>query len=207
MNDEEHIEKGMFSYKGVMVMQHPHVANAFRQLFEKTLPSQIIEIGTASGGLTLILKDLLDELNLKDCILRTYDVHDNNYIKLFRANDSSIEMITKNIFNNSYSEILDDEKNDIHNFIQRSGTTIVLCDGGCKINEFNILSDLLKEGDVIMAHDYAPSLQIFTEKHKNKIWNWCEIYDEKIEESCLRNNLKAFLENEFTNVAWACKRK
>ncbi len=207
MSIQEDITRGMFAYRGIAVMQHPKIADAFKKLFEQTTPAQILEIGTASGGLTLILRDLLDQLNLKNSIFRTYDLHNENYINHIRPNDQSIEMITKNIFTRSYAELLNEEKDEVYNFIQRSGTTIVLCDGGSKVNEFNILSNFLKDGDVIMAHDYAPSLEVFIKDFRNKIWNWCEIDDSKIEESCIKNNLKPFLSEQFYQVAWLCKRK
>lgn len=49
----------------------------------------------------------------------------------------------------------------VESFIKREGTTLILCDGGSKINEFNILSKYLKSGDIIMAHDYVDTKENF----------------------------------------------
>ena len=83
----------------------------------------------------------------------------------------------------------------------------MLCDGGSKKNEFRILSDYLKVGDVIMAHDYAPNEEYFQEHINNKIWNWLEIQDNDINEPSLRNNLIPYMEDDFRQVVWACKIK
>ena len=90
--------------------------------------------------------------------------------------------------------------------IENSGKVLVLCDGGNKVREFNIISDFLKPGDVIMAHDYAPNRQVFENKYKNKLWNWFEIQDRDIQDAVDSNNLKDY-HTEFNDVAWVCKTK
>jgi hypothetical protein len=116
-------------------------------------------------------------------------------------------MVTENLFGSNYTKLVEEEKEKLINFIRKPGVTIVLCDGGSKKNEFNLLSEFLKEGDIIMAHDYAPSLEFSMEKMQNKIWNWHEILDADIEESCKKFNLTPFLQEEFLNVAWVCRQK
>jgi hypothetical protein len=202
----ENFKTGMFAYKGIAVLQHENISQTFSKLFLQVLPTQILEIGTSHGGLTILLRDLLDSLNLKETLIRTYDIHSRNYIK-HHNKDIDIEVLTKNLFNSNYSELLESEKEDVVNFIQKPGVTIVLCDGGSKKDEFKIFADHLKVNDIIMAHDYAPSREYFLENNYNKIWNWCEISDLDINESCEKNKLNPFLQEDFLKTAWVCRKK
>ena len=198
---------GMFVYKQTATQQHENVEEPFTNLFKNIMPSQLVEIGTASGGLTILLRDILDSIGLQSTTIRTYDVHNNNYIKYRTSEDAKIEIITKNIFNHMYNNLLEEERTEVVDFIQRDGTTIVLCDGGSKKNEFNIFAQALKPGDIIMAHDYAPSHEYFTQNILNQVWNWHEISDSDIDPVCDVNNLISYMREEFINVVWTCKQK
>jgi len=117
----------------------------------------------------------------------------------------NIEIIVENIFSHSYKEIEKPEM--VESFIGREGTTLVLCDGGSKVNEFIILSKYLKSGDIIMAHDYVDTKENFLENYRDKIWNWREIGEEDIKETCEKYNLKSFMKETFDKVVWVCKIK
>ena len=82
-----------------------------------------------------------------------------------------------------------------------------MCDGGSKINEFNLLSKYLKSGDIIMAHDYVDTKENFLKNYKNKIWNLREIGDEHIKNTCEKYNLKSYMKETFDKVVWVCKIK
>jgi hypothetical protein len=58
-----------------------------------------------------------------------------------------------------------------------------------------------------MAHDYAPNENYFNENIKGKIWNWLEIQDSDINETCEKYNLKPFMEDDFRSIVWVCKIK
>ena len=193
---------GYFTYKGLTIMQHKDVAKPFLSLIEKIKPKRILEIGTSSGGLTLLLRDLLDDNGFENVELRTYDINNPQYLYQHKKN---IDIRVKNVFNHQYNELT--EKDEIVNFINDDGPTIVLCDGGSKINEFNILSQYLKIGDVIMAHDYSENNEYFEQNIKNKIWNWCEITEENIRGCSQINNLIPYMKDEFSSVVWVCKIK
>lgn len=194
---------GHFIYKNFIVSQHPDVASKFKKLLIDLKPNRILEIGTADGGLTIILRDLLDDIGLSKTKIRTYDILEQK--KLKEKNLSGIEIITKSPFNYPYSDL--EYRDEIKDFIQLEGKTLVLCDGGSKKNEFRLLSEFLKIGDVIMAHDYAPNINYFNVHIKNKIWNWLEIEDSDIDKSCEKYNLKPYMEDDFISVVWACKKK
>jgi hypothetical protein len=194
--------QGHFIYEDLIISQVPNIKLYFEKLFNELKPKQILEIGTFDGGLTLMMRDILDEINLSSTTIRTYDLNDQKRLK---SKNRNIEILTENLFSYSYSEL---EKEDVvKEFIQRNGRTIVICDGGSKKNEFRLLSKFLKLDDIIMAHDYAPNENYFNQHINNKIWNWLEIQDSDINESCEQYNLIPYMEEELRNVVWVCKIK
>jgi predicted O-methyltransferase YrrM len=197
--------KGHYTYKNLIISQHTSVGESFERLIKEIKPSQVLEIGTAFGGLTLLIRDLLDSNGLKKTKLITYDVYEPNFLVEKVKQGVDIDVRIKNIFNYQYNELIN--KDEISKIIQSNGVTLVLCDGGSKKNEFRILSDYLKPGDVIMAHDYAPNENYFQEYINNKIWNWLEIQDSDINDSCVKNNLVPYMEEDFRKVVWVCKIK
>jgi cephalosporin hydroxylase len=198
---------GWYPYKGTTTLQHATIATSLKSLFETIKPSQVLEIGTSYGGLTLLVRDLLDEVGLEDADFRSYDVMETNRFHLEEAikNGSKIDFRIKNIFNHQYSELV--ETDEIKELLHRSGPSIIMCDGGSKKNEFRILSPFLRPGDIIMAHDYSPSPEYFEEHINNKVWNWHEIQDSDIQESVEQYNLEPFMQEEFQKVVWVCKIK
>jgi cephalosporin hydroxylase len=198
---------GWYPYKGTTTLQHEDIATHLKVLFKTIKPSQVLEIGTSYGGLTLLVRDLLDEVGLEDADFRSYDVIETNRFHLEEAikNGSKIDFRIKNIFNHQYSELV--ETDEIKELLHRPGPSIIMCDGGSKKNEFRILSPFLKPGDIIMAHDYSPSPEYFEEHISNKVWNWHEIQDSDIQESVEQYNLEPFMQEEFQKVVWVCKIK
>lgn len=196
---------GFFIYRNLMIMQHTSVEDKFTDLIKKLKPSKILEIGTSSGGLTLMLRDILDKNGFESSRVLSYDVNDPIYLRHYINDGANIELKVENIFNHQYDDLLNG--NEVVDYIKSEGVTLVLCDGGSKKNEFKILSNFLKYGDVIMAHDYSPNETYFKEHIHNKIWNWLEIQDSDIHDSCEKNNLLPYMENEFREVVWACKIK
>lgn len=179
--------------------QNPHAFQAFYNLLKEVNPARIIEIGTALGGFILSLRLISNDLNLNPVIV-TYDIHDRDYDILLRNNiDTRIE----DIFSDNYTKV----KQEIIDYIQQPGTTLVLCDGGNKIGEFNLLSQYLKSGDIIMAHDYASNREYFEREINKKYWNWLEIQDDDIHKAVLDNNLKPFMQDHFNQAVWVCKQK
>lgn len=206
--DKENKEiSGWFGYKGATTMQLPGIEIPFKKLFNTINPHRVLEIGTSCGGLTLMLRDILDNLGLTECDLRTYDVNpDHDRTILFNSN-LNYDFRLKNLFNQPYSDLCDVNGQEVIDYIAEEGPIIVLCDGGCKINEFNILSKFIKPGDIIMAHDYAPTVEYFESHNKDKIWNWCEIFDKDVADACNSNNLIPYMADEFSAVVWLCRKK
>lgn len=198
---------GGYAYGYLFMSQNPFAQQVFTALLKEIRPVRILEIGTFHGGLTLMLRDILDSLNLNDNIIRTYDINDQEFLKPL-VKDKKIEVLTVNLFNDTYSDFINDNsKQSLLDFIQQSGTTLVLCDGGCKKCEFNLISPLLKKQDIIMAHDYAPNGDYFNKYVKNKVWDWLEIQDIDIENSVLANSLLPYEQELAQKAAWCCKVK
>ena len=99
--------------------------------------------------------------------------------------EKGIDVRVENIFNEDWSGV----KQEVVDFVQQEGLTLVLCDGGWKIGEFKIFSKLIKNGDYILAHDYSVSKEIYELEIKDKVWNWCEITESDIEQSVVENKM------------------
>tara|TARA_R110000772_G_scaffold246671_1_gene360388 strand:- start:79 stop:714 length:636 start_codon:yes stop_codon:yes gene_type:complete len=190
------------SYMGFSCQQNPYCFEEFYKLLESIKPSRILEIGTSLGGLTSYLKHVATEIGLST-VVRSYDIYELNWYNELRDNDN-VDIRVENIFEDNYSKLTDTE---IIDFIQSDGITLILCDGGNKIEEFNLLSNYMKSSDVIMAHDYAYNPDFFESEINKKYWNWHEISESDIAEAVERNNLSSFMQEGFTKAVWVCKNK
>lgn len=208
MEIEKHITRksnleaddSLSSFMNHTAQQSHNTYRVFFDFISDTKPKRILEIGTSLGGFTNFLKIVVDYLEL-DTEIISYDINEIYWYDEMRK--SGIDVRVENVFNHDYSSV--DET--VIDFIQKDGLTIVLCDGGNKKAEFNLLSNYLKEGDIIMAHDYCYDYEKFENDIKLKIWNWCEITESDIMESCERNNLSDFNQKIFDSVVWVCKMK
>lgn len=208
MNIQENITKftnltendSLSAFKGHAAQQSHNAYQVFYDFISEVKPDRILEIGTALGGFTEFLKIITEELNLNTKIL-SYDISERPWYS--QMIEKGIDVRVENIFNEDWTGV----KQEVVDFVQQEGRTIVLCDGGWKIGEFKIFSKLIKEGDFILAHDYSISKEIYETEIKDKIWNWCEITESDIEESVIENNLKFYNQDKFSQAVWVCKVK
>ena len=208
MNIQENITKitdldkndSLSAFRGHTAQQSHNAYQVFYDFISEVKPKRILEIGTALGGFTEFLKILSDELNLNINIL-SYDISERPWYN--QMIEKGIDVRVENIFNQDWSNV----KQDVIDFVQQDGITIVLCDGGWKIGEFKIFSKLIKDGDYILAHDYSYDKVTYENEIKNKIWNWCEITESDIESSVIENNLKSYQPDKFSKAVWVCKVK
>jgi cephalosporin hydroxylase len=192
--------EGLSSFLNFVAQQHHNAFEVFYHFISEVKPVRILEIGTALGGFTGFLNWVSEEINHPIDIL-SLEIREMPWYKDIRKENIDIKI------QNVFSENFDDVDDFIKEFVGGEGTTIVLCDGGNKVGEFNVLSNFLKNGDYILAHDYAEDTDSFNEKIKNKIWNWHEISYGNISESCERNNLINYKKDEFEQVVWTCWKK
>lgn len=124
-------------------------------IFEKILLDypfkRIVELGTGQGGLALYLS--LYCIN-KNAEFHTYDIEEIN-ITTKDILLSKIELKkyckTKDIFEN---------KEEIIAILKKEGRTILFCDNGDKILEFNTFAPHLKKGDIIGVHDWDEEIKL-----------------------------------------------
>ena len=181
--------------------QQPHQAyEVFYNFLAVTRPARILEIGTGMGGFSAFLKICCNDLDLSTSIL-SFDVVPQNWFDDIRA--LGVDIRVENIFSRDWTSV----QEDVIDYVQSDGVTVVLCDGRFKIREFEIFAKHIKEGDFIMAHDYAENEQVFEDKIHQKIWNWCEVTENDISRPCLNHNLIDFKREEFNGAAWVCKQK
>ena len=191
---------GLSSFMGMTAQQTHEVYEVFYNFLNEVKPVRILEIGTALGGFTQFLKWVSEEINHPIDIL-SYDIYGRSWYD--DMINSGIDVRIEDIFTDNYQGV----KQEVIDFIQQDGVTIVLCDGGNKIGEFNVLSNFIKSGDFIMAHDYGENKEVFETKINRKLWNWFEISNDNIEESCVSNNLDYYNKETFENVVWTCRQK
>jgi hypothetical protein len=198
---------GCTSYRELSAQQHDNFKSVFEKFLPEIRPARIIEIGTAGGGTTLAINDIMKTLGY-DYQFRSYDIYEHPWYH--RLPEEGVDLRIENLFDHPYRDFNWDDRDRIQeviNFVQSPGTTLVMCDGGHKIAEFNVFSDVIKPGDFIMAHDFSWTWDIFINEVKGKIWDWCEISGENVAEAIERNNLQPYMKDEFQSVAWGCMRK
>ena len=188
------------SYMNHTAQQSHNAYEVFYEFLKEVKPKQILEIGTALGGFTNFLKLCINDLDLPTKIL-SYDIYERSWYK--DMVESGIDVRVEDVFDFVALTV----KQEVVNFIKQEGVTIVLCDGGWKIGEFKILSEHIKHGDFILAHDYAENKQVFESNIRDKVWNWHEVQDSDIREASDRNNLEIYKKETFENVAWTCRVK
>tara|TARA_B110000285_G_C15110837_1_gene611014 strand:+ start:1003 stop:1629 length:627 start_codon:yes stop_codon:yes gene_type:complete len=184
-------------YDGYTAQQHQNAYQVFYDFLSETAPARILEIGTGQGGFTRFLRTTCNELELNTEI-RTFDISLNR-----NETVSGIQYSNQNIFNDNWSTA----DQDAVSFIQGDGVTVVLCDGGWKVGEFNILSNYIKPGDFILGHDYAENEEIFQQSINKVIWNWHELKLSDVSPAIERNNLTEYKKEIFSNAAWLCTKK
>lgn len=195
---------GYCSYKNYFMSQHENVPSVFRGFIDEIKPKRILEIGTYTGGFIVMLKDICDDLNIETNI-RTYDI--TNREKYDEIKSMGIDLRIQNLFTDNYRNISESFRDEFIDFIQSEGCTLILCDGGNKIKEFNLLAKYMKPGDYIMAHDYSHSQEYYQANIRNKVWNWCEITESDIAQVCESESLVDHKRDLFQSVVWVCKRR
>jgi hypothetical protein len=189
--------EGGFVYLDCRAQQNPKAFSVFRDFFAANSDFKlVVEIGTSSGGLSLLLKDLCDGIGAK---FVTYEINEGLRDELsqrFGFVSRNIDMRVCDIFQPENIRAL-------VSAIQEPGRVLLLCDGGNKVREFNLFAPYLKPQDVIMAHDYAPNGDVFHAEYVDKIWNWHEIDDASTAEVTVAANLENFYP-AFPQVAWLC---
>jgi cephalosporin hydroxylase len=195
--------RGHTGYKGYTAQQVDDFYPTIKKFLEEVKPARILEIGTAGGGFILAVRDILDEIGLQKVTVKTFDVVESPHYDELRL--KNIEINIENIFDHPYLNLSKPEK--IVPYIQEEGVTIVFCDGGHKIGEFNSIAPHIKKGDYILAHDYVDTWENYQTNFLNKIWDWCEVEEKYITKISLEEGLEFYNKEEFDKIVWVCKKK
>lgn len=177
-------------YKGIFTQQNKNFYSAFEKLFAEENIVRVIEIGTATGGFIRAVRDLTN------AEIITYDVIETKHKSTLEENNISVNV--QSVF---------EDYDTVEEYISRKGQTLVLCDGGNKIKEFEVFSRILKSGDIIMAHDYSRDENLYQAYIKNHVWRWCEIQYKDIALPVAENNLEPLMTEEFQEAVWTCWKK
>jgi len=177
-------------YKGIFTQQNKNFYPAFEKLFAEENIVRVLEIGTATGGFIRAVRDLTN------AEIITYDVIETKHKATLEENNISVNV--QSVF---------EDYDTIEDYISGKGQTLVLCDGGNKIKEFEVFSRILKSGDIIMAHDYSRDENLYQAYIKNHVWRWCEIQYKDIALPVADNNLEPYMTDEFQEAVWTCWKK
>lgn len=131
-------------YLGHKVQQTVNAFPAWSQVIREHEVQRILEIGSGLGGFSLYL---LAEMIESGGRFETWDVQG------CRNNGTIARALELEKFSRK-GDVFKHEA-QIAQFIQRKGTSAVLCDGGNKRQEIRTFAPYLKTGDVIAVHDWG----------------------------------------------------
>lgn len=180
-------------YRDLEVLQHENYQNIVGNFLKNYQFTDIIEIGTYSGGFTLFLRD-----TLPNCRIVTYDP----FVCPDWLRNHGVDFRNRSPFSQNYEFI----SLELLKTIQMSTKLLVMVDGGNKVEEFKAISPLLRVGDHMMCHDYAPTVEVFQNQYKGVVWDHCEIFEHNIDSVCKTYNLHT-CNPELNSVLWQCKVK
>jgi hypothetical protein len=133
------LDRHLFWYGGRLVQQAPEVLaslDALADIVSMDPPMRLIEVGTAEGGFS--------------CVLRDHDVSRGVEIVTFDVVEAApiegVEVRREDVW---------DEAGTLRAELGKPGRTLLFCDGKDKPREVRTFAPLLKSGDVLLAHDYA----------------------------------------------------
>lgn len=188
--------KGWYDLMGLRMQQHPDALNVlttFLKMVEKNgRPKRIMEIGTGSGGLAVMLAVYC---HLESIPFHTIDIEQSRTHEILYKLGADV----------SVADIWQDPSFTRWKYLAgKPGRTILFCDGGNKKQEVISFSRVMKTGDFILAHDYASS-------HSDPgplEWSHREIIDSHVEGCPIVALWKKYptdqLFQELRRVAWGC---
>jgi hypothetical protein len=183
-------------YHGLVTHQLPGVFDVFPGIVADLKPARILEFGTAHGGFAIFLKHCLRRCDLPHVPVLSLDIKD--YPGHIAARREGVDVRNMNVFAPDHGAI----DPLVADFMGGPGPSLVLVDAQEKPKEFRAVAPHLKVGDVLMAHDYAPSADIFYERVRGKTWNWLEITDADVAACCEQHGLTPWRQDDLEPVVW-----
>jgi cephalosporin hydroxylase len=187
--------------KTFVAAQMPEAFDVIENFIRTTSPVHILEIGTATGGLTSFINYVGKESNDAFKMI-SVDIYEQPQYSVLR--EEGVTVLVENIFDWNNNTIINKE---VRTMLLDNTRKIIFCDGGNKIKEFNLLAQYLRPHDFILAHDYVENRDTFASSFNGVRWNWMEISDADILDTCATYNLVDYNRPVFSNVVWTCKEK
>lgn len=184
------LNTGNHAFFGLNMSQSPYAPSKLNQLMAAARPARIIEIGAGNGGLTVLFA-LYARIN--GASLYAYDKTAGKHADLLRLLGSAV------ILKDALEDPVTVE--EIRSLVRAEGRTIIFCDAG-KALEFNLYAPSMKEGDIILMHDFSPTHETFKADMEGQRWNWHEAWYERVAETCNKCNIVH--SPYFNDVAWSC---
>lgn len=218
--ERAYIKSGHIPVFGAFAQQLPQAFLFFNRILNSYDFSQIIELGTGHGGISLFLSlySLLSRTPIDSEFpdaeyLRTYHYgsHHKTPKEFFTFDCKEGDKNVSKIINSmgcrfEKRDILSNKTDEeyIGSLIAKKGRTLLLVDNGNKIKEFDMYSKYLKPGDIIMTHDFCQDEELRKFRKDNDICHWCEIQYKDIEIPCQRENIKQIHQKDAQDAAWFC---
>ena len=164
------------------MLQTLDAIECFEKLFLEFKPKRILEIGAGRGALSLFLGIHAVIMDAKTISIDTWDKRKTGLLM------EKLSLPSKFLCSD-YKLIFD----DCINFIHEDSPSLVLCDNGCKEEELFSFAPHLREGDILMAHDWKT-----------------EVRESFVDELVEKQNLEYFKQTELwdkLDSRWVCLRK
>jgi cephalosporin hydroxylase len=175
--------------------QHPEAPALLSVAIHAIAPERILEIGTGSGGLSVLLalyarKTGADFVTIdrNECDPLAAAVIDSvpRRVPLRSSTGAWPSRVVCDVWAREYA---------VNEFLSNPGRVLLLCDGGDKERELRTFAPALKAGDFVMVHDYLGA----TEPE----WRWVEIRLDRITDLLEEQALVPSYEY-LERVAWGC---
>lgn len=181
---------------GLEMCQNRLAVPTWSYAMEVAPPTQIIELGTYSGGLTIALGV---HAYLIGCKITSYERS--------RAPKQQYTALGQLLGVTFRDEVdLWTCEAEIAELIRRPGRVYVLCDGGDKQRELTTFAQYLKPDDVIAAHDYNHMAE-FTQNLELMSWPFCEITPAQAAPAVAAHDLEPWMQSYFDHAGWLVYRK
>jgi hypothetical protein len=176
---------------GLPMQQNDYVVPFLSELVKVAPPRRIVEIGTGSGGLT-VLCFVVTGANVLTFDMKQLDEVPARWVYMNEAS-TRIGWGVEDVF-----EKPNVIEFSIHNPF-RDEPAWLLCDGGDKNREVETFAPFLKPGDIIAAHDYCPD---------RDTWKWHEVDEARVNAVAEREGLEVIPELKYDRkAAWWVRRK
>lgn len=198
----EDVERGWTLFFGLQMMQNRHAVLALDRLLrtlesEGRRPARILELGTGCGGLSVLFHLYAAA---SGSAFTTYDVGVQHTAARLLFERLGVDARARD-FNAPFTTA------EIARAIQEPGLTLLVCDGPDKVGEITRFAPFMKTGDLLLAHDYAASLDDFERRLNGRTWNFCELTDADIAGVTAAHQLEPVGAEMLAPAAWMCRVK